>query len=78
MKRKKHMTQLQKLQEESQSAVEIISTTIFRLKAANEKIDAEVAANEQKIQRIEENTAGLNSLKSSNAKVIAKFEAFFE
>lgn len=67
-------TQLETLQARSASAVSLIRTTIDQLKATNEAIDAEHAANDNRIAALNTTNSSLETLKADNAKVIANFE----
>lgn len=67
-------TQLETLQARSASAVSIIRSTIDQLKATNEAIDAEHAANDNRITALNTTNSSLETLKADNAKVIANFE----
>ena len=67
-------TQLETLQACSASTVSIIRSTIDQLKATNEAIDAEHAANDSRITALNTTNSSLETLKADNAKVIANFE----
>lgn len=67
-------TQLETLQAQSANAVSLIRSTIDQLKATNEAIDAEHAANDSRISALNTTNTSLETLKSDNAKVIANFE----
>ena len=67
-------TQLETLQARSANAVSLIRTTIDQLKATNEAIDAEHAANDNRIAALNTTNSSLETLKADNAKVIANFE----
>lgn len=67
-------TQLETLQTRSASAVSIIHSTIDQLKATNEAIDAEHAANDSRITALNTTNSSLETLKADNAKIIANFE----
>ncbi len=74
--RKKYLSVLQQLQEESKSAVEIIHNTIAKLKTANQRVDEEIKFNEERIKAIQSDNASLSELRTQNEKVVSKFEAF--
>ena len=75
MKKMIQSTALERLQQKSNSAVNVIRSTIESLKAANAEIDDEHASNMVKITDLQTTNESLDSLKKSNEKVISNFEA---
>lgn len=70
--------ELEALQVESNSALDVVTSTINQLLAVNEKIEAnmsEIAEAKAKLQATEE---GLNTTKEHNSKIINKFRALIE
>lgn len=70
--------ELEALQVESNSALDIVTSTINQLAAVNEKIDITVNEIEDAKTKLQATEDGLNSTKSHNAKIIAKFKALIE
>lgn len=70
--------ELEVLQAESSSALDVVTSTINQLLAVNEKIEAnmsEIAEAKAKLAVTEE---GLNTTKERNSKIIGKFKALIE
>jgi predicted nucleic acid-binding Zn-ribbon protein len=70
--------ELEVLQAESNSALDVVISTINQLLAVNEKIEAnmsEIAEAKTKLAVTEE---GLNTTKEHNSKIISKFRALIE
>lgn len=71
----KSQTALKTLQQKSDSAVNIIRTTIEELKAANSEIEEERRRNVIKIVGLQSTNTSLDELENSNEKIITNFEA---
>ena len=67
-------TRLEALQSQSANAVSLIRNTIDQLKATNEAIDQEHANNDSKVAALTATNTSLDTLKSDNERVIAKFQ----
>ena len=70
--------ELEALQVESNSALDIVTSTINQLLTVNEKIETninEITEAKAKLQATEE---GLNTTKEHNSKIINKFRALIE
>lgn len=75
---KQETTRLQRLQSESQSALDLVTRTINRLKAANEQIGEAQARISSYQADLENQSKSLTALAQKNTRVIENFSRLIE
>ena len=70
--------ELVKLQKESSSALDLVTSTINHLSSINDEIDSQVAEIEEAKAKLELTERGLNATKQNNVMIISKFRALIE
>lgn len=74
----KEQHHLQKLMSDSESAVDLISSTITRLERVNEEIDSTYESIEQYQAELEKTKNNLSSQREKNTRVVGRFKALLE
>lgn len=74
----KKAMELELLNSKSNSALNVVISTIDELTVINEQIDSTINEIEDAKRKLNETEDGLNKTKSHNSKIISKFKALIE
>ena len=70
--------ELEELQMQSNSALDIVTSTINQLAAVNERIDIKINEITEAKTKLQATEDGLNNTKAHNSKIISKFKTLIE